>query len=277
MTYNELKAQVAGLGFERTVSDDDAFFRATERALAIINLDAPQTDIKRIYVRAPRMTRLYKNVCHTGGRTEEYELYGSAFSFRPSGEGEYTVIGGETEELQAFSRASGVVSGAPPSGRGIIRFSGAVDYEITTLASFEGGFASLRDVPEYSEKRAVDLSLLIGDFSHLSSTPICVSGNMAGLELTARGGRLYLPFTLDGEIEIEYCRTPAAPQKNAEALDLPAGTEQLFPLLVASFVWLDDDEGKAQYYMALYRDGINRLKRIEPPSRDRQYKTNGWA
>ncbi len=278
MTYNELKAQVARLGFERTVSDDDALFRATERSLAILHLDVPEAEVKDIYVRAPKTTRLYKAVCHTGGATEEYELFGTAFSFRPHGEGEYTVSSGGTDLSVKFSPASGVVRGALSDGRGIIRFSGERDYEITSLASFDGGFdALLSDVPEYSEVRTLDLSRIIGDFGHISDLPISVGGNMSAARLYVRGERLYVPFFFDGTVRIKYCRAPLPPSNSGEALDLPAGTEQLFPLLVASFVWLDDDAGKAQYYMALYRDGIERLKRIMPPSQNQNYVTNGWA
>ncbi len=278
MTYNELKAQVAHLGFERTVSDDDALFRATERALSIVHLDVLEISVKRIYLQAPRLTRVYPAFCHTGGRTDEYELFGTAFSFRPHGDGEFYVTNGGIEAVTKFTAAGGVVKGALVNGHGSIRFQGESDYVITALASFDGGHdMSLADVYEYSDRRAVKLSEMIGDFGYLSDSPVCVGGNMTGLELAARGDVLYVPFLLDGEVEVKYFRRPKSPEKSGESLDLPCGTEQLFPLLVASFIWLDDDEGKAQYYMALYRDGINRLKRITPSPREEKYVTNGWA
>ena len=276
MTYNELKDQVAGLGFERTVADDDALLRATERALSIINLDVVQSRTARIYVRAPRLTKVYKTVYHNGGQTETYSLFGSAFSFRPHGDGEYTVSDENATTHVKFYAGNGIVKGRI-SGRASITFSGDVDYVISSLASFDGGFdPSLSSVPEYKERREISLSDAIGDFASLAERPVYAEGK-SSTPPTVSGDVLYVPFEYSGAVDVCYHPTPKPPAKNGDALDLPMGTEQLFPLLVASFIWLDDDAGKAQYYMALYRDGINRLGRVTPSKKSEKYITNGWA
>lgn len=277
MTYNELRAQVASLGFERTVSDDDALLRAVERALSILHLDVAEIRKKRIFVRAPRLTKVYKSILHRGGGEERLELSGTAFSFRPHGDGEFLLSTENDTTRVKFYADGGIVKGSI-SGRATITFTGAYDYVITSLASFDGGFdLSLSGVPEYSEEREIDLAVEIGDFGGLSAMPRCVSANMTEPSITARGRSLYLPFSFEGEVEISYRRVPRRPIKSGEPLDLPAGSEQLFPFLVASFVWLDDDEEKAQYYMALYRDGIAKLSMLAPSQRTTEYKTNGWA
>ncbi len=277
MTYNELKAQVAGLGFERTVSDDDALLRATERALSILYLDLPRPRTKRIYIRAPKLTMVYKTVHHSGGESEEYKLYGTAFSFRPHGNGEYQLIEGNTATRVKFFADNGVVKGGF-SGSATIKFFGDFDYVVTSLASFSGKYdLSLCDVCEYTEKREIPLSEVIADFSALADKSTYINGTMYGTDLFARDGILYVPFLFDGEVEINYFPAPTPPKKTGENLDIPRCAEHLFPLLVASFIWLDDDEGKAQYYMALYRDGINRIIRISPSQKCEKYPTNGWA
>lgn len=277
MTYNELKAQVAGLGFERTVSDDDSLLRATERALSILHLDLPRPRTKRIYIRAPKLTKVYKTIYHNGGESEEFDLCGTAFSFRPHGDGEYLIFEGDTATRVKFFAANGVVKSVL-SGTAKIRFEGDFDYIVTSLASFGGKYdVSLSDVCEYAEKREIQIGDMIDDFSALAERPVCIGSKTSVAEIVTRGGVLYLPFLFDGEIEISYFPRPMPPKKNAEDLDIPSGAEHLFPLLVASFIWLDDDEGKAQYYMALYRDGINRLIRITPSERCEKYPTNGWA
>ena len=58
---------------------------------------------------------------------------------------------------------------------------------------------------------------------------------------------------------------------------MPEETRELLPLLVASYLWLDDDPEKAEYYRALYADGINILRRNVFRRLDNVYKTNGWA
>ena len=51
----------------------------------------------------------------------------------------------------------------------------------------------------------------------------------------------------------------------------------MLPLLTASFMWLDDDAAKAQYYMSLYRDMVTNVKRFQTSKIDAEYRVNGWA
>jgi hypothetical protein len=51
----------------------------------------------------------------------------------------------------------------------------------------------------------------------------------------------------------------------------------MLPLLTAAFMWLDDDAGKAQYYMSLYRDLVANTKRYSSNKIDTVYRVNGWA
>ena len=278
MTYNELKAQVASLGFERTVADDDGLRRALLRGLETLFTDLPEVRVKRIYISAPKLTNVYKAIEHSGTQTELYTLVGTAFSFRPHGDGAYTLTDGERVTRVNFYAADGVVKGALTSGGGSIRFEGDCDYTVTSLASFGGRYdTTLNGVPEYAEKRTLDLGGIIPDFGGVAAVPVAVGGNMSGLELSVRANLLYLPFLLDGEVEVEYYRTPTLPVAKDTPLDIPRGTEHLLAFLVASFVWLDDDAEKAQYYMALYRDGLLTYKHRTVAPRDRKYRTNGWA
>ncbi|MBR5448386.1 MAG: hypothetical protein IKV43_00215 [Clostridia bacterium] len=278
MTYNELKAQVASLGFERTVADGDGLRRAVERGLHTLFTDLPQVRVTRIYISAPRLTNVYKTVRHNGRETEAFFLHGTAFSFRPHGDGAYTLYDGDAVTRVSFFATDGVVRGGISSGNGRIIFEGEKDYTVTSLATFGGRYgASLTDVPEYAEERDIDLATVIPDFGGVATQPACVSGNMSGTRLTVRTNILNLPFLLDGEVEVEYYRLPRFTAAKDEPLDLPPGTEHLLAFLVASFIWLDDDAEKAQYYMALYRDGLLTHRKRLLSSRDRNYRTNGWA
>ncbi|MBR5449543.1 MAG: hypothetical protein IKV43_06095 [Clostridia bacterium] len=278
MTYNELKAQVASLGFERTVADDDGLRRAVERGLHTLYTDAPEVRVARIYISAPKLTKVYKTVQHSGTQTEVFTLLGTAFSFRPHGDGAYTLRDKDDVTRVNFYATDGVVKGRISSGECSIRFEGENDYTVTSLATFGGRYdASLSAVPEYAERRTVDLATAIPDFGGVATMPVALSGNMSGIELSVRANLLYLPFLLDGEVEVEYYRLPQLGGAKDAPLDIPAGTEHLLAFLVASFIWLDDDAEKAQYYMALYRDGLLTYKHRLLSARDRNYKTNGWA
>ena len=96
MTFNELKERVAHLGFERLIEDDSALRNAAGCALSILFTDRPQVSTAKIYISSPMLIEVYKSVGHTGGEQETYQLCGSAFSFLPHGDGEYSLICDET-------------------------------------------------------------------------------------------------------------------------------------------------------------------------------------
>ena len=97
--------------------------------------------------------------------------------------------------------------------------------------------------------------------------------------IIASDGILYVPRDFAGKIIISYQRSPEAALAYEPdiRLDVPRELEHILPLLVASFLWLDDDEAKAQYYLALYRDLMNTVRRYGNRSIDTTYYGNGWA
>ena len=61
-------------------------------------------------------------------------------------------------------------------------------------------------------------------------------------------------------------------------IDVPEECLALFPLLVCGYLWLDDEPDRAQYYMALYREGRSLLLERKP-SRTQRLNTDtlGWT
>lgn len=277
MTYNELKERVAHLGFERTVDEDALLYSAAERALATIFIDRGEKGRATICIEAPKSYRVYGRVRHRGGESEEIELVGDAFSFRPYGRGSCLVISQATETRVEFNGTEEVVKGHIPSGAARIRFEGETDYTVASLAAFGGRFdLALTGVPLYSTRRVVDLGEHIGDIRTLAAQPRRTSGEIAR-EVIPEGRRIELPFSFDGELIIEYYRLPRAISRTDGQIDLPPEVEHLLPLLTAAYVWLDDDAEKSQYYMALYQSGMGATLRAARLDGCKGYTTNGWA
>ena len=98
-------------------------------------------------------------------------------------------------------------------------------------------------------------------------------------DVVASDGILYVPKNLKDTLLVSYQRLPS-PILVTEPdiqIDMPRELEHILPLLVASFLWLDDDEAKAQYYLAIYRDLISAVRRYGNRSIDTTYYGNGWA
>ena len=87
------------------------------------------------------------------------------------------------------------------------------------------------------------------------------------------------PFDYRGEIYLTYYRTPQP--LDIDDYDMPIDVSEecapMLPFLTAAFLWLDDDAGKAQYYMSIYRDMMANVKRFSTNKMDTEYRVNGWA
>ena len=276
MTYNELKDAVSQLGFESGVGDEEAFIGAAGRALSILFIDRPSIVPMELFVTPPRVMELYPVIRHRGGESISFRLTGAAISFTTAGIGEYTLRRGDSLTTVTFGPSE--VIRLFIDGEVELTFGGKYDYTVTGLCSFASTTGpSIEDIPVYSRtlRHAPDRDR--GDFSSFFSRPTDENGNIVA-EARLEGGMIELPFDFEGELYYSYCRTPRKILgQSDEIIDVPRGLEPLLALLTASFLWLDDNSGMAQYYMALYRDVLSGIVRYSKSNVSTDYETNGWA
>ncbi len=89
---------------------------------------------------------------------------------------------------------------------------------------------------------------------------------------------LTLPTACDSTYTLYYHRAPR-PLSDADTTeaDIPRGCEHLLALLTASYLYLDDEPERAQYYLSLYRDGMLRLTQTATHSHALPYRdVIGW-
>ena len=150
------------------------------------------------------------------------------------------------------------------SGTAIIEFSGTYAYTIRNLAMYDTVFSSSIDrIPEYGEFIRYDISKRVPDFLAFGSIPIIIDEKNEKLDkgyYVENGKVLILPYDRPGTYKIEYQRKPRAIKDKDGAelddtttLDLEEDLCALMPILIASYVWLDDEPEKAQYYLSLYQ------------------------
>lgn len=278
MTHNQLKNAVIRLGFETGLDDDGALAPALSRAMYTVYLDRPVRRTVRISVPKSNATLIISEFTHTPGEDERFILSGCAYSFRVSGKGRYTLRKGAVEFTEEFDSDMTEIKGMN-SPKDEITFSGEYAYAVYSLASHSAlNGPDKSDIPIYGESHKIDLVSRYGDFLAPDSEPRDSRG--APIEGSAiKDGVLSLPYDFSGELTLTYRRCPVVPSGDDkdEKIDIPSETEELLPLLVASYLWLDDDPEKAQYYLSLYKDGISTLRRFSPMHMDHAYVTNGWA
>ena len=278
MTLNELRSDVARLGFESHVEDEECFIASANRALALIYVDRPVSRTARIAFTGPRTTLVREFIEHRGNTDVTIPVRGKAISFRTSGVGSCTILdesGGCYVPLMSKDQLTKQML----HGEGTVTFSGDYYYTVSALAVYddlEG--ASISDVPEYSPYVEVRPEDYCDGFRAFSGYPTDSEGNTVDT-VELRDGRIRAPADFRGELYLTYYRTPepiSSDRPNVR-IDVSEECAPMLPLLTASFLWLDDDAAKAQYYMSLYRDLVANVKRYSSNRVDTKYTDNGWA
>ena len=278
MTLNELRNDVAKLGFESYIEDEDCFIASATRALSLIYIDRPVSKSTVITFRGPRVNLAKDFIEHRSGEVISFPLTGKAVSFRTTGTGE-CVITDSTGSSNVQLTANRQLVRQFLRGDATITFSGNYYFTVSNLAVFGDLLSNnLIDIPEYTPYRDLNPRDYCDDFRAFSSHPCDKYGNPIDT-VSLIDGRIRAPFDYRGEMYMTYYRTPKAIDKTIPnaALDVSEDCAPMLPLLTASFMWLDDDTAKSQYYMSLYRDMVANTKRYSTNKIDTVYRVNGWA
>ena len=279
MTTNQLLKETYALGFEDTGEADGGFFFSAARAQRQIFSDLASEIRREITVSPPEVSAHVSEYRHAPYEKKSFTFRGYSFSFKFSGWGSYTLEDKVSKKSVGFRGASGVVREIFEE-ECTVTFAGEFSYVITDLTAFASNLGyDESDVPVYSEYTEHSLPLLISDYSAMTEPPTDSCGKTIKGAHTV-GDSLYLPFEYSGKVLITYKRlpTPISTSDLSEAIDIPRSLEHLLPILTASYMWLDDDPEKAEYYAAIYRNEAARLTVTSRKSRSAEYcDVSGWA
>lgn len=267
--------EVAALGFEKEIEADTALLSSVKRAQRRIFTERAVYSTVRLAPTEAKPALYIKKIAHAPGEVHLFSLGESTYSFRVSGTGSFTVGGKE----YSFDGNMTVFRGYATEGDELV-FRGDFLYTVYDLSVYRGVFAATsEDIRLKGEELVFDLAELTDDFLAFAELPSDMRGRaIKGARFS--GSRLYLPESSEGVVNISYRRRPKSPTVDSldEELDIPTETETLLPLLTASYLWLDDDREKAEYYLNAYREEMAILRRYISPAAGRGYDVpNGWA
>ena len=231
--------------------------------------------------REPYLPSIYhERIVHRGDRGDTViKVHGAAYAFATSGVGSFTVRTGDKTREFNFNSQLSEFSG-PLDGDGEIIFSGKYMFVIYDLSVYDLILSDdMSKIKRYTGIATYDLCKLANDYLFAVAVPKDENGrNISGAAI--HRSTLSVPSSYRGRIRIKYRK--AIPDIRIEEPDepiaLPEEYNSLIPLLTASYAWLDDDADKAQYYMALYREGMAALKLYTNKEINASYNdVVGWA
>jgi hypothetical protein len=288
MTVSELYRSVAQLGFEESLEYDDAFYFAANRAVLQINAIRPATRHCILRHRVPE-NRISGGTLDSVEKIEELCFYADnvkSYYFEADGLGilyiermdeassAWVII-----DVVEFSGKSGFTpyrgfikrGGEFVDGRVRMRFAGQYVYSLRGVAMYAHLYSDkVADVPAYEPYTRYDVSAMVPDFLGLASPPIDETEQLKRIDhgYDVENGRvILLSREAEGTYKVLYKRQPAvlvdegSPSDDDTVIDLDADLAALMPVLVASYVWMDDEPEKAQYYLALYQEQAAELER----------------
>lgn len=279
MTLNELKNDVARLGFLSYIEDEACFIASANRALSLIYVDRPVSKTAILSFSGPRASRVREFIEHRSGEEITLSFSGRSISFRSSGTGECIITDSTGSNLIPLT-SDGQLTKQFIYGSGTVTFRGNYYFTVSNLAVFDDLTSNkLVDVPEYTPYRELYPEKCCEGFRAFVGHPRDKNGNIVEA-VSLSDGKISAPFNYRDEIYLTYYRAPQLIKADSPAttvIDISEECAPMLPLLTASFMWLDDDAGKAQYYMSLYRDMIANVKRYSRNRLDSSYVGNGWA
>lgn len=279
MTLDELKSEVRLLGFDETANVDDHIIASANRALLELYNHRIITKTVRLFARSSAICYYRDEIHCPNGRSTVVPAEGKAYSMRLCGSGQYTINDGSAVSVKYFeSGAESVLVKGFLTWGGTITFWGGYSFTVYDYTIYSEIFSpAAKDIPLGGTRVVFDLREMYGDFlsfhspamnSHGEEIPNCI----------LRDGRLEVDAKYKGEIVLTYRRLPKRITAQTEEIDLPNEYIHVFPLLVASDVWLDTDEEKALHYRTRFYDLMSVIKQESYQYIDNSYKNeDGWA
>ena len=301
MRVAELYRSVAYLGFENSLEEDVRFFPTANRALLQVSEIRPAT--RSLIIEHHPL----QNILNTGFspmlRRDEtcFEARGArSYYFECTGHGmglAYLEFYDEKDKRWEIERIIELISPERKYAvyRGFIshtgdvrlRFVGEHVYYLKNVAMYDSTYSALEnDIPAYEPFLRYDISLIASDFLSLESPPIVDDETNFRINqgYDIENGRvILLPYDMPGDYRIIYRHRPNEiiehdyVSEDDTVIDLDEDLCALLPLLIASYVWAEDEPEKANYYMSLYQLRAAEVERkIRNASPVTIRNANGW-
>lgn len=302
MKVSELYNQVAQLGFEDSLENDDRFYQAANRALFQVAALRPEV---RVFVlkHKPLENKILSDI--SGPFEKKEQLYFEAknvksYYFEADGKGmcyieKYNETNGEWEEkgdipleskINIFKSYYGFINSECTNCLVRLRFCGDYLYSVKNVAMYSDIYSDdEEDIPVFNEYTRYDISMMVDDFLALESPPIRYDGGFVkmGKHYDVESGKMLLISNeISGVFQVLYRHKPTRLESKVNAdedntiIDVDEELANLLPTLIASYVWLEDEPEKAQYYYSLYKELAYNVERNTRKLAPVTITNNGW-
>lgn len=267
MTVLEVKEAVLGYGYSRDLGGSDGlFYTSLNLAMQEVNRIRPALGTVVIVHEPAKAVASWSEVSlNTEENPLTYTAVARSLVFEVSGSGGVEVTG---------AKIDGADKKSWNAGSGWMRLVATADTIGEIKLSFKDGYFYVRNVSAYAipaniTGEVVEYDLKTSDFAR-ATLPIVKDGVEVFPDdrraMLIDGRYLRLPNRDRGTYEVRYEKTPQRfkdKDSDKEEILMDADLAELLPLLVASYVWRDDEPEKASAYYSLYSVAASRVRKPE--------------
>lgn len=276
MKLSETKQALVDLNDGENIENETSFVTAANRALGHISRIVPEERTAYIEAGAPALGML-----GTADVRAVHSVSGvSAITFRASGRGKLMADG---EQLAAWL-SPGVLKdvrvylNAPED---LALSFKDVQGEVRDLAVWTRDFGSAERIPMYGRHIRYDMRVIAPDYEGFPRTPVDVDTGRQIPRCIIEPPYLLIPCGFVGEAAVTYKRRlrriTLDDVANDADIDIAPEYEDLVPLCMAYYVWLEDEPDKAAFFLARFNEAAALARQTyRRPGSASVISYNGW-
>lgn len=306
MKVKDLYSEVARLGFETLLDDSVLFYQCVNRALSQIATVRPtkqsvtltHTPFKNLAGTVPNIPYKHEygvDLIFTAnkGRAYTFECDGNGEAYIEVQEGSgWNTLDAINLTHGAFARYSGFIKKSSVEANTYntnpvrIRFASPLySFTVRNLAIYDELVSEREeDIPAFSSVIKYDFSKLYSDFNGFDTPPVhpSIGDGYINSGYRIESDCLLLPSDTNGTVIVNYKHKPVtveettSPNIDETEIDLSVELTPLLPLLVASYVWIEDEPDKAMHYLTLYRERMSEIISLDRDYTPTEIIKNGW-
>lgn len=281
MTIRELKKEVEMLGFADLCELEDYLIPTANRALNMIHTRHPKIRLGELNI--PKQDVIFKrDSIDVQNSDATFIIPEGTLFIKASGRGKYTYRDGVTQRSVSFNTESTEELKVVFKVGGEITFHKSSDYMVWDLQVFQSIPERYREaVSKFGRYICYDMKKLFPDLMYVVGAPtredLITDTAVNYLDATT----MMIAKSFHGPICVCFRASNLLLTKDMPEdteIDISAELCPLLPLLVAHFLWLDDQPDKAKEYLSKYESLSKEIKEgRRPRGAGRYLDTNRWC
>lgn len=275
MKLSYIEQALVDLNDGENIEYDTTFVTAANLALAHISRIVPDNRVAMILQELPEVS-IIGNVDTSRTYTA---AHAAAVSLKAIGTGKLFCNGEQIAAWETGGRYRDIRAELP-GGQVELTFTISRG-SVRDLGIWNTDFGGGQLIPEYGRHIRYDMRLIVDDYGGYPESPVDTDTGFPVLDCIMQSPYIFLPATFKGEAAVYYRHRPDMITLDDVAndidIDISPEYEDLIPLCMAYYIWLEDEPAKAQFFLARFNEAAALARQqYSTPFGNTVIKRKGW-